>query len=305
MVCPSLSRNQLTEFSLPNYDSSMQNSSSSKQNNPKPRSRSGLNSGIDVLDCLVAHSQPLSLTEIAAALGMAKSSVLQLLTTLQQRGLVRRQADQRYVIGLRAWEIGCHAGPVELGRLAQPHMSQLARDICEGIALAMFETDHTVCIQLADAPDNPVRVHANIGDRTPAHCGSSGLALLAQMHDAEVERLFEDKLPRMTPTTLGTRSALLKELAQVRQRGYALSLGAWREDVGGVAIALAGPEGRAVAALNVAAPVRKFTRDWLEQAIPAIRQTAREIERAFGAPMEPVAALAPSMQATRATRRAA
>ena len=270
----------------------MPNLDSTKPNN-KTRSRSGLNSGLDVLDCLVAHDRPLNLTEIAAAIGMAKSSVLPLLGILQQRGLVRRQADQRYVIGLRAWEIGCHAGPVEFGRLAQPHMAQLARDISEGVALAMFEADHTVCIQLADSP-NTVRVHANIGDRTPAHCASSGLAILATMTDEEVIRLLPERLEQLTPHTIATRDALLAELAQVRARGWSISRSSWRLEVGGVAVALSGAGGQTVAALNVAIPVHKLTQAWLDASMPLIQQAARTIERAFGAPVDRVPPIAPA-----------
>lgn len=283
----------------------MPNSRSTKQNSSvsTTRPRSGLNSGLDVLDCLVAHDRPLNLTEVAAALGMAKSSVNQLLATLQHRGLVRRLADQRYVIGLRAWEIGCRAGPVEFGRLAQPHMAQLARDILEGVALAMFEIDHTVCIQLVESP-NSVRVHSSIGDRTPAHCASSGLAMLAAMEDEEVIKMLPEKLTQVTPHTIATRAELLKELARIRSRGYAISRKAWRMEVGGLSIALRDSSQRAIAALNVALPINHLTQEWLTRALPAMQQAARTIEREFSGQNEHTLAAAPSPRELRRTREA-
>jgi DNA-binding IclR family transcriptional regulator len=256
----------------------MPNAGSTKPN--KPSTRSGLNSGLDVLDCVVAHERPLSLTEIAISVGKAKSSVNELLSTLQRRGLLRRLADQRYVIGLRAWEIGCRAGPVELGRLAQPHMARLAGDIMEGVALAMFESDHTVCIQLVESP-NTVRVHSSIGDRTPAHCVSSGLAMLATMSDEAVTQLLPAKLDRITSHTLATRSELLRELARIRSRGYAISRNAWRLEVGGVSIALRDSTRQAIAVLNVALPISHLTPVWLDRALPLMQRTAAEIEREF------------------------
>lgn len=274
----------------------MPNSSSTKPNNLNPRS--GLNSGLDVLDCLVAHDRPLSLTEIAASIGKAKSSVNELLATLQRRGLLRRLADRRYVIGLRAWEIGCRAGPVEFGRLAQPHMAHLAREIMEGVALAMFESDHTVCIQLIDSPNN-VRVHASIGDRTPAHCASSGLALLATMTDEAVTQLLPEKLDRVTSHTIGSRAELLRELSRIRARGYAVSRNAWRIEVGGVSIALCDSSRQAVAALNIALPISHLTPEWLERAIPMIQRAARAIEREFSGHGEQAALDAPFARAPR------
>lgn len=252
--------------------------SSSKPNTL--RLRSGLNSGLDVLECLAGNRRPLSMTEIAATIGMAKSSVNKLLLTLQERGLVRRQADQRYVIGIRAWEIGCRAGPVEFGRLAQPHMAQLSRDISEGVALGMLEFDHTVCIHLVDSP-NAVRVHASIGDRTPAHCASAGLAMLATMPDEAVIQLLPEKLDQVTSHTMTTRAELLAELKRIRSRGYAISRRAWRREVGGVSIALRDSSQQAIAVLNVALLISHLTQKWLELAIPLMQTAARAIEREF------------------------
>lgn len=268
------------------------------------RPRSGLNSGLDVLECLAAHGEPLSMTEIAGAIGMAKSSVSQLLATLQERALVRRLTDQRYVIGMRAWEIGCRASPVGFGRLALPHMAQLSRDISEGVALGVLEFDHTVCIQLVDSP-NVIRVHACIGDHTPAHCVSSGLAMLATLSDDEVKQIFPEELERLTPLTITRRSALIEELARVRERGYACMRGGWRADVGGVAVALCGADQAAVAALNVALPLTRMTQAWLDDSLPLIRQTARAIEREFGTRNESVPRAEPRYQNRRRSRETA
>ena len=277
----------------------MTDTSSTKPNKKRPRS--GLNSGLDVLECLAAHSEPLSMTEIASEIGMAKSSVSQLLVTLQERALVRRLADQRYVLGIRAWEIGCRAGPVGFGRLALPHMAQLSRDITEGVALGVLEFDHTVCIQLVDSP-NVIRVHACIGDRTPAHCVSSGLAMLATLPDDEVRQIFPEELERITPLTIARRSELIEELARVRERGYACLRGGWRAEVGGVAVALCGADQTAVAALNVALPLTRMTQAWLDESLPLIRETARAIEREFGARNESIPRAEPRYGNWRAAR---
>jgi DNA-binding IclR family transcriptional regulator len=277
----------------------MPNDCSTKPN--RPSTRSGLNSGLDVLDCVVAHERPLSLTEIAVSVGKAKSTVNELLGTLQRRGLLRRLADQRYVIGLRAWEIGCRAGPVEFGRLAQPHMARLAGKIREGVALAMFDSDHTVCIQLVESP-NTVRVHSSIGDRTPAHCASSGLAMLATMTDDAVTQLLPARLERITSHTLATRAELLRELARIRARGYAVSRKAWRLEVGGVSIALRDSGRQAVAVLNVALPISHLTQAWLDRALPLMQRTAGEIEREFSGQGEQALF---EMPARRAPRRSA
>ncbi len=246
------------------------------------RPRSGLNSGLDVLECIATRHRPLSLTEIAGAVGMSKSSVHQLLATLERRGFVARLADQSYSIGLKAWEVGCLATPVGMARIAAPHMAQLVREVSDGVSLGVLDGIEMVCIQLIESL-RAVRVHSNVGDRTPAHCVSAGLVLLSSMSDEAVLKLLPKTLHQATEQTICDRQALLQELARVRGRGYAVSRGAWRPEVGGVSVPVRGPDQHVIAGLCVAAPRFRVTDQWIKQTVPAMKAAAENIERDFGA----------------------
>lgn len=256
----------------------MMKSGSTKQNKP----RSGLNSGLDVLECIATHRRSLSLTEIAAAVGMSKSSVHQLLASLDRRGFVKRLADQSYCIGIKAWEIGCVARPIDLARTAAPFVSQLVRTIGDGASLGVRDGAEMVCIHLVESA-RAVRVHSNVGDRTPAHCVSSGLAMLSAMTDDEVLRLLPENLWRATDDTMTDRSQILKELARVRDRGFAFSRGAWRQDVAGISMPVRGSGNHVVAALCVAVPRFQANRSWVARVVPEMRAAVVAIEGELGA----------------------
>lgn len=189
---------------------------------------------------------------------MAKSSVHELLGALVMRGYVQRRSDQTYVVGAKAWEVGCRATFVELGRVAEPYLAELVREVQEGASLAVLDGAHTVCIQIAESPQ-VVRVHSGVGERNPAHCVSTGLAMLATLPDAELEQRFPPQLPVLTTKSLSTRSDLKQELQRVRERGYAVCKGAWHLDVAGVAAAIMDTDGRAMAAVSVALPRQRLT----------------------------------------------
>ena len=261
----------------------MPSNSSVLSNDASPRMRSSIHSGLDVLECLATSERPLSLTDIAAAVGMAKSSVHQLLQALDTRGYVQRLADQRYGVGLKAWELGCRANFVEVGRIAEPYMAELVRTVGEGAALAVLDGSHTVCIQIAESPQ-VVRVHRAVGERNPAHVVSNGLALLSALSDEEVAALLPRKLERLTSKTLGTRDEVLAELQRTRQRGYAVCRGTWRLDVGGVAVAVRGPDHRALAGVCISLPLERLTPTHLQRMSTALMATAAAIERAWGGP---------------------
>lgn len=255
----------------------MTNIRSTKQN----RVRSGLNSGLDVLECLAACRQSMTLTEIATSIGMSKSSIHQLLGTLVQRGFVQRLDDNRYRVGIKAWEIGCVTDSMGLARTSGPHVAQLVREISDGVSIGVLDGAEMVCILLVESP-RAVRVHSNVGDRTPAHSVSSGLAMLATKDDETVRRLLPVKLKVFTEATPRTTDQVLAELTRIRARGYAFCRGAWRTEVGGVAVPVYGPHNHALAALCVAAPAFRTTRDWVQKVVPALRKTAADIERDLG-----------------------
>jgi DNA-binding IclR family transcriptional regulator len=195
---------------------------------------------------------------------------------LASRGYVHRGSDLSYTVGVKAWEVGCRASFVEIGRVAEPYLAELVREVQEGASLAVLDGAHTVCIQIAESPQ-VVRVHSGVGERNPAHCVSTGLAMLACLSDEEVMSRFPAQLPTLTPSSLSSRDKLLRELRRVRERGYAISKGAWHPDVAGVAAAIEGADGRAEAAVSVALPRPRLTAARQLQLARVLMRTARAI----------------------------
>ncbi|KGF69051.1 hypothetical protein LL06_13030 [Hoeflea sp. BAL378] len=240
-----------------------------------------MNSGLDILEAIAAGSAPVSLTMIAQEIGMSKSSVHTLLTTLDQRGYVRRLDDQRYTIGIRAWQVGCVATPLWMSRVAGPYMTELVNKVADGAALAVLDGVETVCIQLVESTQ-VVRVHDNIGNRCLAWCVSNGISMLATMQDEEVLRLLPDPLPRPTEFSFASEAEVLDKLAEVRAVGHSLMRRTWRPDTSGISLPVRGADNRTVAALCVSMPDYRATPDRLDETLAELRHTVRQIEREFG-----------------------
>ncbi len=244
------------------------------------KTRSGLNSGLDVLELLAKQRAGATLTEIATALGMSKSGVHSLLGTLSERGFVERDESGGYYLGLKAWEIGCGVPKIDIGRLSAPHMIQLVRQISEGAILGILDGPDVIYAHLVESPQ-PVRVHAELGDRIPAHWTSTGLALLSALPNDEVRMLLPTKLQPRTEQTLTDIEQLLRELQRVRTRGYAINRGGWRVDVGGVAAPVLAQDGRPVAAVCVAAPIYRMTKSWMTTVCPSLQICVDRIGKAL------------------------
>ena len=123
--------------------------------------------------------------------------------------------------------------------------------------------------------ERALRVGWRLGRSMPAHCTSTGKALLSELPEAQVLRLFpEEELPRLTANSIGTRTVLLRELAQIRRRGYARSLEEAEEGVSSVAVPLHSTQSPRLA-INVSVPASRMT-DVMQQAVIGRLQKAAE-----------------------------
>jgi DNA-binding IclR family transcriptional regulator len=107
-------------------------------------------------------------------------------------------------------------------------------------------------------PDEPLRVTARSGDRMPAYVAAGGKALLAELPDGEVERLYADGLPEWPTRHRTSLPELKRELAQVRAQGYGTNLEETEPGVCALGCAVHAPSGRGVAALTIAVPSVRF-----------------------------------------------
>jgi DNA-binding IclR family transcriptional regulator len=247
---------------------------------------SGLSRGLQILELLAHEGRALPLGEIAQRLGVSKSGAHSLLKTLVHRGFVARDDGGIYRLGAKAWEIGSAAQGAALVRVAAPIMEDLVARVNEGAILGVLAGFEGVYLHLVECAQ-AVRVHAQVEARIPAHCTSTGLALLAFQPPGYLEAVLPRSLPAVTPQTITDPAELRRELKRVRTRGYAINMGGWREDVGGIAVPLLGADGVAIAGLCVAAPRYRMNKDWFRRIVPATARAARAIVAAMGAPVEP------------------
>lgn len=255
----------------------MPNNSSSNTN---ARGRSGLSRGLDVLELLSGGQEGLALGEIARRLDMSKSGTHGVLSTLARRGFVERLPGGVYRLGMKAWHVGNGVPNADMARVAMPLMERLVRDTGEGAILGVLAGFDVVYLCRAEG-SQAVRVHAQVSDRIPAHCTSTGLVLLGFQPPGYLDSVLPAALPAITPSTIADAEGLRRELRRVRARGYAINLGGWRADVGGIAAPVLNDEGNAIAGLCVAAPRYRMNKAWFARVVPATLRATQAIARDY------------------------
>lgn len=163
-------------------------------------------------------------SELAARLGVRKSTAHALLSTLMAHDLVAPDpATRRYRLGAAAHAFGMPSnGQAALREAAHPTLARLADAAGETAILCL---PHDGRFQIADSvePPDEMRVALPVGRHIPLACGCAGKAYLAWLDPAERERVLRPAdLRRYTPRSIVRMPAYLAELRRVRERGYAL-----------------------------------------------------------------------------------
>lgn len=193
-------------------------------------------SGVGVLDKAMAvlgalEPAPRSLSGLVAATGLSRATAHRLAVALEAHGLVRRDDDGRFSLGLRLIGLGHAAAEAVPGWLdARPALSWLQAQTGESVQLFVRDGDERVCIESLEAP-HELRTIVPVGARLPLDRGSAGHVL--------------------RPPALRTEAPA---------RGWVESVAEREPGVASVSAAVTDPAGRVVAAVSVSGPVDRTTR---------------------------------------------
>jgi len=216
--------------------------------------------------------------ELAQILGLHRSIVYRILTTLERRGFLT-QADHRgrFRLGLRLVELGnVVLANLDLRQVARPIMARLVRETGESAFLTVLSGDESVCVDKIES-SQAIRVTLTIGGRYPLYAGASNKILLAHLPPETIDEIIATGLEAITPDTITDPVRLKEDLARIRQQGWAYSVGELTPDVAAVAVPLWNSNGSLVAALSIAGLASQFGEDRLPLFISKARQTAEEI----------------------------
>lgn len=234
-----------------------------------------LDTGLRLMQLFLSHDS-LTVSEAAEELSVGRSTAHRILSTLEGRGFAIRDSSGR----------GYSAGP-ELERLGRPAgfgaavreqlgavLDDAARRTGETVQSASLIGDRSIVTDGRES-SHPVRVMPETGRTHPAHATAGGKVLLSRMTTQEVCALFpQERLDAVTPHTLTTRSALLAELADIRDRGYAVSRGESVPGLNTVAVPLAGAGRRDRLALMASVPADRGDAAALVRRAEELRRSA-------------------------------
>lgn len=189
-----------------------------------------------------------TLQRVAAEVGLNRSTAWRIIATLEDNDLVERRRGG-YAIGLGAAQFSNAISVDGFLRRAKPVISHLAQTSGETCNLAVVRRFGLYYVDQVSGRQDITDDW--LGRQIPLHATSAGKAYLLALTDPEVLELLPAQLHRYTRATITSRQALLRDLQQARDRGYARVVGEQEPHTNGVAAPVCDGSGRPVAAVTL------------------------------------------------------
>jgi IclR family acetate operon transcriptional repressor len=223
------------------------------------------------------------LSEMARLARLDKATTLRLLAALARNGFVEQHPQtKKYRLGtslLRLARVREASSPV--ASVVKPVLERLAAALGETAHAALAADRSLITIGVAE-PQRVMRVHVDPSEPLPLHATASGMALLAYGGDDLLEQVLAGNLNAHTTHTIVTPDRLRRHIADVRKRGYAISVRGFDSDVIGIAAPVFDWSGRAIATIAVASVATRLSEAKRREVAQSVIAAASEVTRAMG-----------------------
>lgn len=244
---------------------------------------------LDILLCFSQENPTLSLTQISEHVGMHKSTIHRLLTTLEaKRFVIRDKSSGMYQLGFRFVELASiMLQEMDIQRWAQPYLQHLVDLSGETVDLAMLDDDRVVYLQVVESPQR-VKIAAAVGEQLPVYCTATGKAFLAYLPEYQVKEILAKGMAKYTDHTLVSSDDLYQDLRKTRELGFAISKEEYEKDINAVAAPILDANGYPMAVIAIVGPSFRLSDDCIMMLGQSLLETTSAIAREVGLSALPV-----------------
>ena len=214
----------------------------------------------EIVEAIRRMDRP-GVTELANRLDLPSSTVYDHLKTLESDEYIVRRGDG-YQVGMRFLDLGGHARQeMRLFRVAESEIQNLANETGEHANLMIEEHGMGVFLHTVKG-EEAVQLDTHVGRRIHLHTSALGKSILAHLPSERVDQILDRRgLPTVTSKTIDSREELDAQLAEIRDRGYAIDDEERVEGMRCVAAPVLGGDDAVYGAVSVSGPRIKMDED--------------------------------------------
>jgi DNA-binding IclR family transcriptional regulator len=230
---------------------------------------------------LLARGGAVGITELAAEIGVHKSTAFRLVSTLEEHGLVEQTEDRgKYRLGVGLLRLaGATTARLDVVQEARPVCRRLAADTGETVNIAVL-ADRAALYLDQVAGSSALQPHNWVGQHIPLHATSNGKVLLSGL-DLAARTEVLGSLTAYTDLTITGKADLDQEIERVREQGFAVAVDELEVGLTAAAAPVRNAHGDVVASMSVSGPTFRLDHR-IDAVVPMLVSAAREVSARLG-----------------------
>lgn len=232
-----------------------------------------------LLDVYLNNKKEWGVRELAKKTGYNKTTTYRLLSTLESLDIVQKNDDDKYILGLKLFELGnlvsVHKSLRNYSKIA---LENIAKEIKETVHLGVLSNNKVLYLNNAES-ELGLKVSTQIGSYQQAYCTALGKVLLAFSSTNQISNYLKNvKLEAYTSNTITSSKVLLTELEQIREKEYALDMEELELGLICIAIPVFNKNKEVVASISVSGPSSRFKPENIASYLSIMKKGAFEME---------------------------
>ncbi len=239
-----------------------------------------------IIEVLPENVEGLGVTEISERVGLNKSTVHRILTTLVHEGYVDQdQAKGRYRLSFKLFIIARKIlNNIRATKVVSPFLEKLAKETGESARFVVPDMEHArmiVCDEVLS--DREISVRPSLGDSLSLSKSAAGKLFLAHLSDDEIKNLMDEKGRKVVIEDKAySFSKLRKDLSAVRESGYAYDSSDSDDSTCNIAAPIKGEKGKLIGILDLYVPRFRCPKNFQKKYAKLVNDTALDISRRLG-----------------------
>ena len=250
--------------------------------------KSSVHKTFSILEYFTEQKPDWGVTELANEIGSNKSTIYRFLSDMQQVGILDKHPEtEKYSLGLKLFELGSRVKlKAALVEKTHPVLELVANDIKETVHIAVLKNNKVFYVDKVESPLG-LKISSQIGSNNPLHATALGKVLMTYQPEVKRQKILhqifeESHIPTFTENTITDKASMVKELEQIKKKGYALDKEEFEIGLICLAIPIYNENGEVVASLSASGPANRFKKEELTNYVSTLQKGADMIKEKIG-----------------------
>lgn len=215
-----------------------------------------LDRSLQILE-IISSKESVGLTSLSNEIGLNKATTFRILKALKDNGYVKQLKNKKYSLTLKMFRLGNRVVQrFDFMSEAKRIITRLAHEVDQVIHLVIQDGEQILYVDKYTPLNGKVMKETNIGKRAPMYCTAAGKAILSNLPEEKVEKIWNDsEIIKYTSRTIINFDTLLQDLKRIRKNGYSTEYEEYKLEVYCIGMPLHNINGDIVGAISISIPL--------------------------------------------------